>query len=197
MRLWDAAGYLASGLVVLAFCMKDIIPLRVVALTSNIAFLTDGIGLGLVPVWLLHAILLPINCWRLWQGNLAPSRRGPRSREWAAGTTALRIGLQSVPVPSAPGRLRAESGALLDVSESYGGKHACFNSPCNAAVFFEPEIDHFVMAITSAEPTVRHTADCLRLSDTGSQVPEPPLCPGTLSSARDWSRLEGGVRHAK
>src|SRR5262249_48004872 len=68
MRLWDAAGYLASGLVVLAFCMKDIIPLRVVALTSNIAFLTYGIGLGLVPVWLLHAILLPINCWRLWQG---------------------------------------------------------------------------------------------------------------------------------
>ena len=68
MRLWDAAGYLASGLVVLAFCMKDIIPLRVVALTSNIAFLTYGIGLGLAPVWLLHAILLPINCWRLWQG---------------------------------------------------------------------------------------------------------------------------------
>ena len=68
MRLWDATGYLASGLVVLAFCMKDIIPLRVVALISNIAFLTYGIGLGLVPVWLLHAILLPINCWRLWQG---------------------------------------------------------------------------------------------------------------------------------
>src|SRR5262249_35339580 len=68
MRLWDAAGYLASGLVVLAFCMKDIIPLRVVALTSNIAFLAYGIGLGLVPVWLLHAILLPINCWRLLQG---------------------------------------------------------------------------------------------------------------------------------
>jgi hypothetical protein len=25
-----------------------------------------------------------------------------------------------------------------------------------AAAFFEPEIDHFVMAITAAEPTVRH-----------------------------------------
>ena len=41
----DAAGYLASGLVVMAFCMKDIIPLRVVALTSNIAFLIYGIRL--------------------------------------------------------------------------------------------------------------------------------------------------------
>jgi hypothetical protein len=26
-----------------------------------------------------------------------------------------------------------------------------------AAAFFEPEIDHFVMAITAAEATVRHT----------------------------------------
>ena len=68
MRLWDVAGYLASGLVVIAFCMKDIILLRAVALTSNLAFLTSGIGLGLAPVWLLHAILLPINAWRLWQG---------------------------------------------------------------------------------------------------------------------------------
>jgi hypothetical protein len=69
MRLWDAAGYLASGLVVMAFCMKDIIPLRVVALTSNIAFLIYGIGLGLIPVWMLHAILLPINGWRLWEAT--------------------------------------------------------------------------------------------------------------------------------
>jgi hypothetical protein len=67
MRLWDAAGYLASGLVVMAFCMKDIIPLRVVALISNIAFLIYRIALGRAPVWLLHAILLPINGWRLWQ----------------------------------------------------------------------------------------------------------------------------------
>ena len=51
--------------MVIAFCMKDIIPLRVVALTSNVAFLIYGLGLGLVPVSLLHAILLPINAWRL------------------------------------------------------------------------------------------------------------------------------------
>ena len=68
MKLLDAAGYLASGLVILAFCMRDIISLRIVALASNIAFLTYGIGLGLAPVWLLHAILLPTNGWRLWQG---------------------------------------------------------------------------------------------------------------------------------
>jgi hypothetical protein len=68
MFTWDAVGYLASGLVFAAFCMKDIVPLRLVAVGSNIAFLVYGLALGLVPVWLLHAALLPINCWRLWQG---------------------------------------------------------------------------------------------------------------------------------
>jgi CRP/FNR family transcriptional regulator, cyclic AMP receptor protein len=68
MFTWDALGYLASGLVFAAFCMKDIIPLRAVAVGSNLAFLSYGLALGLVPVWLLHAVLLPINCWRLWQG---------------------------------------------------------------------------------------------------------------------------------
>ena len=68
MFTWDTVGYLASGLVFAAFCMKDIIPLRMVAVGSNVAFLTYGLALGLAPVWLLHALLLPINCWRLWQG---------------------------------------------------------------------------------------------------------------------------------
>jgi hypothetical protein len=68
MFSWDAVGYLASGLVFAAFCMKHIVPLRLVAVGSNIAFLIYGLALGLVPVWLLHAVLLPINCWRLWQG---------------------------------------------------------------------------------------------------------------------------------
>jgi hypothetical protein len=50
--------------------MKDITTLRSVALTSNFAFLIYGLGLGLAPVWLLHAVLLPINGWRLWQAVL-------------------------------------------------------------------------------------------------------------------------------
>jgi CRP/FNR family transcriptional regulator, cyclic AMP receptor protein len=73
MSLPNAAGYLASALVVLAFCMREIIPLRLAALGSNIAFLAYGIALGLSPVWLLHAILLPINGWRLWEAICARS----------------------------------------------------------------------------------------------------------------------------
>jgi hypothetical protein len=67
MTVWDTAGYLASSLVITAFCMRDIRQLRLAALVSNVAFLVYGLGLGLVPVWLLHAILLPVNLWRLWQ----------------------------------------------------------------------------------------------------------------------------------
>jgi len=73
MSLTNVAGYLASALVVLAFCMRDIIPLRLAALGSNVAFLAYGIALGLSPVWLLHAILLPINGWRLWEAIWARS----------------------------------------------------------------------------------------------------------------------------
>jgi len=39
-----------------------------------------------------------------------------------------------------------------------------------AAFFSEPEIDHFVMAITSAEAIVRHTARRPWLSDSVSQI---------------------------
>jgi hypothetical protein len=49
MNRVDAVGYLASVLVFAAFCMKEMIPLRVVAICSNIAFLTYGPGTGPHP----------------------------------------------------------------------------------------------------------------------------------------------------
>jgi hypothetical protein len=61
----DYVGYTASSLVFLTFYMKHMIPLRVVALFSNIAFLTYGIGMHLMPVALLHCALIPINLYRL------------------------------------------------------------------------------------------------------------------------------------
>ena len=69
MNAWDTVGFLASGLVITAFCMKDIVPLRIVAVASNMAFLAYGIALGLMPVWLLHLLLLPLNLGRLWQST--------------------------------------------------------------------------------------------------------------------------------
>ena len=65
MTFSDGIGYIAAGLVLLTFCQKRMIPLRLAALGSNLAFFAYGLGLGLAPVLLLHAILLPVNAGRL------------------------------------------------------------------------------------------------------------------------------------
>lgn len=60
-------GYIASLLVLLTFCMREMVWLRAVALSSNIAFMTYGYVATLPPVFLLHIILFPINFARLMQ----------------------------------------------------------------------------------------------------------------------------------
>jgi hypothetical protein len=62
MRWLDLAGYAASSLVFLTFYMKGMVPLRVVALCSNVAFLIYGGALHLVPIFMLHAALIPSMC---------------------------------------------------------------------------------------------------------------------------------------
>lgn len=66
----EAIGYVASGLVFLAFCMKTMMPLRLMAIASNIAFIAYGAANGLVPIIVLHTLLLPMNAVRtgqIWQ----------------------------------------------------------------------------------------------------------------------------------
>lgn len=60
----EAAGYAASGLVFLTFCMKTLIPLRLMAIASNLAFIVYAVGANLTPVLILHAALLPLNVMR-------------------------------------------------------------------------------------------------------------------------------------
>jgi CRP/FNR family transcriptional regulator, cyclic AMP receptor protein len=61
MNFIDAVGYMASSLVLVTFCMRTMLMLRAVAICSNVAFVAYGIGAGIYPVLLLHAILLPLN----------------------------------------------------------------------------------------------------------------------------------------
>jgi len=58
-------GYLASALVLCTFLTKTMMPLRMIALGSNVAFITYGALLHLYPVLVLHIILFPVNAWRL------------------------------------------------------------------------------------------------------------------------------------
>lgn len=74
MTCLDALGYLAAGLVLATFCAKSMLRLRILAIGSNLAFITYAIGAGLWPILLLHAVMLPLNLLRLRQviGDLSP-----------------------------------------------------------------------------------------------------------------------------
>jgi hypothetical protein len=61
----DALGYVASTLVLCTFLMRSMRWLRVAAVASNVAFILYGHAAGIVPVFALHLILLPINAMRL------------------------------------------------------------------------------------------------------------------------------------
>jgi hypothetical protein len=82
VRWEDWAGYVASSLVFLTFYMKGMVPLRVIALCSNVAFLTYAAALHLPPIFILHAALIPINvrrlicAWREQHGRLHRSAPG-------------------------------------------------------------------------------------------------------------------------
>ena len=64
MAMVEITGYVASALVLATFWMRTMIPLRIVALGSNIAFITYGMVGGFVPIMVLHLILLPVNMYR-------------------------------------------------------------------------------------------------------------------------------------
>jgi CRP/FNR family transcriptional regulator, cyclic AMP receptor protein len=83
----ELSGYLAAALVFLTFYMKTMIPLRVVGILSNVAFMIYGFDGRLYPVLILHAVLLPLNCFRLIEmraliQKVRAASHGDLSMEW-------------------------------------------------------------------------------------------------------------------
>jgi hypothetical protein len=76
----DVVGYLASLTVLATFCMETFVSLRIVAIASNVLFGAYGIGEHIYPVFLLHAVLLPINVLKLVRLLPANRARGTCSR---------------------------------------------------------------------------------------------------------------------
>jgi hypothetical protein len=70
----DYIGYIASALVSFTFCARTMIPLRIIALGSNVAFISYSGLLHLYPILILHSILFPLNAWRLTEILLLGSR---------------------------------------------------------------------------------------------------------------------------
>lgn len=88
MPLWvEIAGYIASILVASTFYMKTMLPLRIFAIGSNVAFMTYGYFGHLYPVLILHLFLFPLNIIRLGQikklaKNVREAANGEFSLEW-------------------------------------------------------------------------------------------------------------------
>jgi hypothetical protein len=65
MTAGEFAAWVASLLTFTTFYMKTMVPLRVVGILSNVAFLAFALIEHLVPVIILHGTLLPLNIFRL------------------------------------------------------------------------------------------------------------------------------------
>jgi CRP/FNR family cyclic AMP-dependent transcriptional regulator len=63
----DVVGWAASAAVLATFCMNTMLPLRVLAIVSNVLFCAFGAVAHIYPVLILHAILMPVNVTRLVQ----------------------------------------------------------------------------------------------------------------------------------
>lgn len=70
----EAVGYAGTGFTILAYGAKHLIPLRIMAILSSLAFLTYGLLTQSYPLVLMEVVLLPINTFRL-QELLASRRR--------------------------------------------------------------------------------------------------------------------------
>jgi hypothetical protein len=61
----DMLGYAAAAAVLTSFLMRSMVPLRLIAILSNVLFISYGYLAAIQPVLLLHTVLLPINIARL------------------------------------------------------------------------------------------------------------------------------------
>jgi len=87
----DVLGYAAALTVLASFLMHSMVPLRLLAIVSNVLFLSYGFLADIHPVFALHAALLPINVVRLvtYRGGGALFR-ACRYRRFAAATGRVR-----------------------------------------------------------------------------------------------------------
>jgi hypothetical protein len=67
-------------MVLLTFMTRDMRNLRVVAIFSNIAFITYGMLVWLPPIFCLHLLLLPVNVLRLHEMLIGESCGSPDPR---------------------------------------------------------------------------------------------------------------------
>ena len=80
-------GFAAAGLVIATLSMRTMVPLRIIGIASNIAFVIYGLLIGSLPILMLHAALFPLNIYRLHEmlklvREVRTASRGDQSMDW-------------------------------------------------------------------------------------------------------------------
>ena len=91
----DMIGYAGTGFTIMAYSMRRMLPLRVVAVLSSVALLVYGVLVASGPLIFMELVLLPINSYRLFE-LLRPLRN--------LGTPARRHAMVTSPVQKTPHR---------------------------------------------------------------------------------------------
>ena len=66
LNIGTVLAAIAMVLTFSSFIMKRMLPLRVLALASNVCFIGYGLAAGVLPSIIINAVLLPVNAKRLW-----------------------------------------------------------------------------------------------------------------------------------
>lgn len=142
MDIVTVIGYAAAGLVIVTLSMRTMVPLRIIGIASNATFIAYGLLIGGTPIVVLHAILFPLNVWRLMEmrrliAEVKAASAGDLNMDWirpfmskraiAAGEILFRKGdradrmffvisgrlhLHEIDVDLAPGTVVGELGLL-------------------------------------------------------------------------------------
>ncbi len=80
-------GFVAAGLVIATLSMRTMVPLRMIGIASNVAFVTYGYYIGSLPTVVLHSVLFPLNVYRLHEmlklvREVKAASRGDYSMDW-------------------------------------------------------------------------------------------------------------------
>lgn len=137
MNWIELLGWLGAALTLLAYSMRTMLPLRVIAIGANFFFISYGAFAGIYPNLVLHLCLLPFNVYRLAEilrttSHVRAARKGEFDLRWISqllpaktfkdGATLFRKG-------DAPdnlyylvsGRVRLEeTGVIIESGEVFG-----------------------------------------------------------------------------
>lgn len=96
MEIVTMIGFFAAGLVIATLSMRTMVPLRIIGIASNVAFVTYGLLFGSLPTVVLHAILFPLNVYRLHEmlkliREVKAASRGDQSMDWLKPFMSKRV----------------------------------------------------------------------------------------------------------